>query len=64
MKPKVKAHLDDYVCMYSHTALLVLSLATIGWIVNRGISRPGTGTCSPFVAIADMKFYKSALSID
>lgn len=61
--PKVKAHLDDYVWMYSHTALLVLILATISWIVNPDISHSSTGTCSPFVAIADMEFYKSALSI-
>lgn len=61
--PKVKAPLDDYVCMYLHTALLVLILATVGRTVNLDISHPGTGMCSPLVAIAHMEFYESALSL-
>jgi len=61
--PKVKTCLDDHVCVYLHTTLSVLILATVGWTVNLDISHPGTGTCSPLVAIIHMEFYESALSL-
>lgn len=49
--------------MYLCITLSVLILAVVGWTVNLDASHPGTGMCSPLVAIAHMEFHESALSV-